>query len=291
MRARDERAEEPQRGSHERRCARGTSGGGRSGFCERRCEGRRVGAAAGFCDRYVLWVGGGISGLVAAYRLRQAVGPDATITVFDPADRLGGILRTERVGGQVMDIGAEAFVARRPEMPGVAGRPRPGWTPDLAGRNPPLIYAGARLHPLPAGTVNGIPSAAAPMSELVDAATVAKMTAEPSRPRCAGGPATTRPSAHWSPTGSAPKWWPGRWTRCCPVSRGFGRRHRPAVGGADGGRRTGPRRREPDRCGAFGAAARPGRPGVRRGRRRLPGRARRVDRPAGCAGRVQPWSS
>lgn len=64
-------------------------------------------------------VGGGISGLAAAYRLRRAVGPDATITVFDPADRLGGILRTERVGGQSMDIGAEAFVARRPEMPGL----------------------------------------------------------------------------------------------------------------------------------------------------------------------------
>ncbi|MCB1013455.1 MAG: NAD(P)-binding protein, partial [Microthrixaceae bacterium] len=49
-------------------------------------------------------VGGGISGLVAAYRLRSAVGADATITVFDPADRLGGILRTEKLAGQAMDI-------------------------------------------------------------------------------------------------------------------------------------------------------------------------------------------
>ena len=62
-------------------------------------------------------VGGGISGLAAAYRLRAAVGDDATITLFDPADRLGGVLRTERVGGQPMDIGAEAFVRRRPEVP------------------------------------------------------------------------------------------------------------------------------------------------------------------------------
>ena len=62
-------------------------------------------------------VGGGISGLTAAYRLRRVVGDDATITVFDPADRLGGILRTEQVGGQPLDIGAEAFVARRPEVP------------------------------------------------------------------------------------------------------------------------------------------------------------------------------
>ena len=37
-------------------------------------------------------VGGGISGLTAAYRLRQSAGDDATITLFDPADRLGGVL-------------------------------------------------------------------------------------------------------------------------------------------------------------------------------------------------------
>ena len=73
-------------------------------------------------------VGGGISGLAAAYRLRVAAGSDATITVFDPADRLGGVLRTERVGGQPLDVGAEAFIARRPEVPallaelGLAGR-------------------------------------------------------------------------------------------------------------------------------------------------------------------------
>ena len=62
-------------------------------------------------------VGGGISGLAAAYRLRVSAGPDASITVFDPADRLGGVLRTERIGGQPLDVGAEAFIARRPEVP------------------------------------------------------------------------------------------------------------------------------------------------------------------------------
>ena len=79
---------------------------------------RRAGAfAVRARDRSYCVVGGGISGLTAAYRLRVAVGDDATITVFDPADRLGGVLRTEQVGGQPLDIGAEAFVARRPEVP------------------------------------------------------------------------------------------------------------------------------------------------------------------------------
>ena len=127
-------------------------------------------------------VGGGISGLTAAYRLRRAVGDDATITVFDPADRLGGVLRTEQVGGQPLDIGAEAFVARRPEVPallaelGMAGR-----RIETTGVRP-LIYSGGRLHPLPAGTVNGVPSTAASMAGLVDEQTVHRMAGEPSRP-------------------------------------------------------------------------------------------------------------
>ncbi|MCI4676258.1 protoporphyrinogen oxidase [Candidatus Mycolicibacterium alkanivorans] len=126
-------------------------------------------------------VGGGISGLVAAYRIRLAVGDDATITVFDPADRLGGILRTERLGGQPIDIGAEAFVVRRPEMPALLAEL------GLTGRQisttgvRPTIYSQGRIHPLPPDTVNGIPTSAASVTGLVDAATIAEMTAEPRR--------------------------------------------------------------------------------------------------------------
>ncbi|OSC37456.1 protoporphyrinogen oxidase [Mycobacterium decipiens] len=127
-------------------------------------------------------VGGGISGLTAAYRLRVAVGDDATITVFDPADRLGGVLRTEPVGGQPMDLGAEAFVLRRPEVPallaelGLSGRQR-----STTGARP-LIYSQQRLHPLPSDTVAGIPSSATSLAGLVDGATIARMEAEPTRP-------------------------------------------------------------------------------------------------------------
>ncbi|MGO9929909.1 MAG: protoporphyrinogen oxidase [Mycobacterium sp.] len=126
-------------------------------------------------------VGGGISGLTVAYRLRAAVGDDATITLFDPGEKLGGILRTELVGGLPMDVGAEAFVLRRPEMPallaelGLSGR-------QLATTGArPLIYSRQELHPLPAGTVVGIPSSAASVAGLVDDATVALIDAEPAR--------------------------------------------------------------------------------------------------------------
>ncbi|BBX07293.1 protoporphyrinogen oxidase [Mycolicibacterium aichiense] len=120
--------------------------------------------------------------MVAAYRLRTLAGADADITVFDPADRLGGILRTERIAGQPMDIGAEAYVVRRPEVPALLAEL------GLAGRQisttgvRPTIYSQGRLHPLPADTVNGIPTSAASVTGLVDDATIAQMAAEPSRP-------------------------------------------------------------------------------------------------------------
>jgi oxygen-dependent protoporphyrinogen oxidase len=127
-------------------------------------------------------VGGGISGLAAAYRLRVTAGPDATITVFDPADRLGGVLRTERVGGQWFDVGAEAFVARRPEVPALLAEL--GLVDRQIGTTGarPLIYSQARLHPMPQGTLQGIPSGAATLAGLVDDATIARITDETVRP-------------------------------------------------------------------------------------------------------------
>ncbi len=127
-------------------------------------------------------VGGGISCLVAAYRLRVTLGKAADITVFEPADRLGGALRTEQLGGQPIDIGAEAFVARRPEVPALLAEL------GLADRQigttgvRPLIYSKGRLHELPRDTLNGIPAAPSSMTGLVDDTTMRRMFDEPARP-------------------------------------------------------------------------------------------------------------
>lgn len=136
-------------------------------------------------------VGGGISGLTAAYRLRVAAGDDAVITLLDPAPRLGGILRTEPVGGVPMDLGAEAFVLRRPELPALLSELNLTGRQRVSTGARPLIYSRGRLHPLPTGTVVGIPSSAASMAGLVDEATLARIDAEPRRP------------LHWRP-GSDP---------------------------------------------------------------------------------------
>lgn len=127
-------------------------------------------------------VGGGISGLTAAYRLRAAVGDDAAITLFDPGDRLGGVLRTEVVGGVPMDLGAEAFVLRRPELPALLDELNLSGRQRVSTGARPLIYSRQELRPLPAGTLVGIPSSAASVAGLVDEATVARIETEPARP-------------------------------------------------------------------------------------------------------------
>ncbi|WP_189093992.1 protoporphyrinogen oxidase [Nocardia jinanensis] len=127
-------------------------------------------------------VGGGISGLVAAYRLRRSLGESAAITVADIRDRIGGVLRTSEIAGEPFDLGAEAFVGRRPEVPellrelGIADQ-----LVHPAGLRP-LIWSGGRTHPLPGRTLMGIPATAAAVAGLVDAETVARIAAEPERP-------------------------------------------------------------------------------------------------------------
>jgi len=65
-------------------------------------------------DAHVAVVGGGISGLAAAHRLRELV-PGLRVTVFEGADRVGGKLRVSEVAGVPVDEGAEAMLNRRPE--------------------------------------------------------------------------------------------------------------------------------------------------------------------------------
>ena len=127
-------------------------------------------------------VGGGVTGLVAAYRLRQQLGPDAEITVLEAGSRLGGKLRTESLGDGPVDVGAEAFIARRPEVTELIVEL--GIEDQLvhpAGRQP-LIWSKGALHPLPTRTLMGIPSTAQSVAGLVDADTVARIAAEPTMP-------------------------------------------------------------------------------------------------------------
>ena len=72
----------------------------------------------------VVVVGGGVTGLVTAYRLRTSLGAGARIVILEQSDRLGGKLRTVPLAGDPVDVGAEAFIGRRPEMPALLDEAR-----------------------------------------------------------------------------------------------------------------------------------------------------------------------
>ncbi|MEV4631928.1 protoporphyrinogen oxidase [Rhodococcus coprophilus] len=127
-------------------------------------------------------VGGGITGLVAAYRLRGALGPDARIVVLEQSERLGGKLHTVDLVDGPVDVGAEAFIARRPEVPALLDELGLGDEVVTPSGARPLLYAGGRLHPLPTGTLMGIPAEAGALEGLVDDATLRRIADEPDVP-------------------------------------------------------------------------------------------------------------
>ncbi|MGV9662008.1 protoporphyrinogen oxidase [Nocardia niigatensis] len=127
-------------------------------------------------------VGGGISGLVAAYRMRKALGDAAELILVERRDRVGGILRTVEIEGDPVDLGAEAFVGRRPEIPELMGEL--GIEDQLvhpAGKRP-LVWSNGAGHRLPERTLMGIPAGPESVAGLVDAQTLAAIEQEPSRP-------------------------------------------------------------------------------------------------------------
>ena len=127
-------------------------------------------------------VGAGISGLAAAHRLRTRLGPSAAITVLEQRDRIGGVLRTVELAGAPFDVGAEAFLAARPEMPRLLadlGLDAAVTHPTAAAAT---IRAGGRAVPLPAGTLLGVPSSRARLEDLLSPAGRAAVAAEPDRP-------------------------------------------------------------------------------------------------------------
>lgn len=126
-------------------------------------------------------VGAGISGLVAAYRLRQRLGVNADIVLVDDSGHVGGKLRTVDVAGGRLDVGAEAFIVRRPEVLDLAAEL--GLADDIVhpGGRRPLIWSGGRTHALPLGTLMGIPADAESVAGIVDDATQAKIFRESAR--------------------------------------------------------------------------------------------------------------
>src|SRR5262245_36568102 len=103
----------------------------------------------------VIVVGGGITGLAAAYALAKR---RRTVRLFEASERLGGLIRTEHVDGFTIEAGADSLLAQKPIALTLCAEL--GLTPRLMPMSPPhraFVLRGGRLYPLPRPSALGIP--------------------------------------------------------------------------------------------------------------------------------------
>ncbi len=105
--------------------------------------------------RSVAVIGGGISGLAAAFLLKDA-GLD--VTVFEGSPRLGGKLAVSEVGGVAVDAGAEALLARRPEGTGLISEVGLSEQLEVPGTTSAGIWTRGLIRPLPKRQFMGVPA-------------------------------------------------------------------------------------------------------------------------------------
>ncbi|HEX6196821.1 MAG TPA: protoporphyrinogen oxidase [Jiangellaceae bacterium] len=123
----------------------------------------------------VVVIGGGISGLAAAYFLGQA---GARVTVLEKSPQVGGDLRVSDVAGVPVDEGAESLLNRRPEAVRLARAVGLGEDIVYPAQVSAGIWSRGAVHPMPPGTVMGVPSDPEALRGLLTADEVARVRAE-----------------------------------------------------------------------------------------------------------------
>jgi oxygen-dependent protoporphyrinogen oxidase len=146
--------------------------------------GGSAGASAGRRARVAV-VGGGVSGLTAAWRLTDpAAGREVPdVVLLEGRDAVGGVVRVGDVGGVRLDLGAESLLARRPEAVELAREA--GLGDDLVhpATSSAAVVVRGTLRPLPAGTVLGVPGDPRALGGVLTPDEVARVAAERDLPR------------------------------------------------------------------------------------------------------------
>ncbi len=114
-------------------------------------------------SRSVIVIGGGVSGLSAAYFLRQALGPESDVVVLERDEVPGGKIRTRTLAGLPIDTGPDAFLSRAPVLRQLIEEL--GLTDQIEGpaSSGAYIWSRSRLRPLPAGATFGLPERVWPL--------------------------------------------------------------------------------------------------------------------------------
>lgn len=109
---------------------------------------------------HVVVVGGGITGLAAAFELTGGAAPSPgapAVTVLE-AGALGGKLQVGELGDRRVDVGPDGFLARRPEATSLVADLGAKALLEPVGASGAWIYARGRLRRLPEGLALGIPT-------------------------------------------------------------------------------------------------------------------------------------
>ena len=102
-------------------------------------------------------VGGGLTGLTAAYYLGHAK-PDWNITLYEQAPRFGGKIQTQRVDDFVVELGPDSYLGRKTEMTDLIYDLGLGDTLVLNETGQAFVYDKGSIHPIPGGSIMGIPT-------------------------------------------------------------------------------------------------------------------------------------
>ena len=113
-------------------------------------------------DLPVAVIGGGITGLAAAYELQRR---GVSFVLLESAPRLGGMIRTESAAGFTLDAGPDSLLVHKPAALALCREVGlgPRLLPTLAPRAAYVLRHG-RLRPLARGSVLGIPTRPGPLA-------------------------------------------------------------------------------------------------------------------------------
>ncbi|SDI84924.1 protoporphyrinogen oxidase [Natribacillus halophilus] len=110
-------------------------------------------------------IGGGITGLSALYELekhRSESGSDIDVQLYEKSSALGGKIETMHRDGFTIERGPDSFLARKPELLSLVEDL--GLSDQLVTNNTgqAFIVSEGQFHPIPPGSVMGIPTKAKP---------------------------------------------------------------------------------------------------------------------------------
>lgn len=134
----------------------------------------------------IVIIGGGISGLAAAHRVRE-LDQTAAVTILEASSRLGGTILTEYRDGFLLERGPDSFISEKPEALALAKRL--GLESQLIQTNEEFrrsfIVRDGRLRPVPEGFQLLAPSHMLPFitSDIFSLAGKARMAADLFLPR------------------------------------------------------------------------------------------------------------